>query len=70
MKRMYKKEEVKMRAAMIQTTASGGGEGNDDEPSYTQAFTDPTIRGSAWIGFNLAMLQQWTGINTIIFYSS
>ena len=54
MKRMYQEDEVKLRIAAIPSSTCD--EGNEDDVSYTQAFTDPAIRGSAWIGFNLAML--------------
>ena len=69
MKRCYTEDEVKLRISQISGAGLDDG-ANEDDVSYWASFTDPAIRGSAWIGFNLAMLQQWTGINAIIFYSA
>ena len=69
MKRCYKVNEVKLRITQI----PGCGEENatnQEDVSYWETISDPAIRKSAWVGFVLAMLQQWTGINAIIFYSS
>ncbi len=39
-------------------------------PTYAETFFDPALRRASWIGCTLAALQQLTGINSIIFYST
>ena len=56
MKRCYKENEVKLRVEQIQS-----GELKDSvlesEVGYVESFRDPAIRGSAWVGFFLALIQ-------------
>lgn len=70
MKKFYTGMEVRKRLDALQS--SGRNEGNHEaqEPTITETFFDPRIRGAAWVGFWLATIQQWTGINAVIFYSA
>ena len=35
-----------------------------------ETFFDPDIRGAAWVGFFMCTIQQFTGMNAILFYSA
>lgn len=39
-------------------------------PTMTETFFSPAIRKAHWVGCIVAVIQQVTGINAIIFYSS
>ena len=50
--------------------ASNSGDANTVQMGYVQSFKDPTTSKANTTGCVLAMFQQLTGINAIIFYSS
>ena len=39
-------------------------------PTMTETFCEPAIRRASWIGCTVSVIQQMTGINAIIFYST
>lgn len=70
LKKMYIQEHVEMRLQEVTEAAGGENSGPVVQTTYSETFCDPNLRGAAFVGCTLAMLQQLTGINAIIFYSS
>lgn len=64
MGKIYSSDQVKRR---IESIVIGEGEGG---PSYSETITSPKYRKATLIGCTLSMLQQLTGINIVMFYSS
>lgn len=40
------------------------------QQTFGDTFCNPVIRRAAWVGCTLSVIQQLTGINAIMFYSS
>lgn len=72
--KMYKPQEINARLEQISVSEKNlsfdDAKSADDEISYSDAFCNPMIRKSGWVGITLAAFQQLTGINAIILYSS
>ena len=67
MRRIYKPEAVQSRVLAIQVKNEGE---KDSGPSMLESFTDDSYRRASIIGCMIMLLQQLTGINVLIFYSS
>ena len=68
MNKCFKDCEVNMRIEQIPKADIKDDE--NDEIGYWETFTNPAVRGMAWVGFNLAAIQAFSGISAITFYSS
>ena len=67
MRRIYKPDAVQSRVLSIQVKNEGDEGGG---PSMLQSFTDSAYRSATILGCMLMVLQQLSGINVLIFYSS
>lgn len=67
MRRIYKPEAVQSRVLAIQVKNEGE---KDSGPSMIESFTDDAYRRASILGCMIMLLQQLTGINVLIFYSS
>lgn len=65
-----------MRMDEIQVVSSGHTDEEGEislkvaQPTFKDTFCNPAIRRAAWVGCSLSVIQQLTGINAIMFYSS
>ena len=67
MRRIYKPDAVQSRVLSIQVKNEGEEGGG---PSMLESFTDSAYRSATILGCMLMVLQQLSGINVLIFYSS
>lgn len=67
MRRIYKPDAVQSRVLSIQVKNEGDEGGG---PSMLESFTDSAYRSATILGCMLMVLQQLSGINVLIFYSS
>ena len=67
MRRIYKPEAVQSRVLAIQVRNEGE---NDSGPSMLESFKDKNYRRASILGCMIMLLQQLSGINVLIFYSS
>ena len=63
MSRLYKQSDVdnRIRALSIESASRAD--------TIHNTFTNPTVRGAAWVGLWLATFLQLTGIDAVMFYS-
>ena len=64
MGKIYSHDQVQSRIDAI-VIASGG-----NSPSYTETLTSPKYMVATLIGCTLSLMQQLSGINIVMFYSS
>lgn len=67
MRKLYRPEAVQSRVLGLKVTDASEDEGG---PSMWESFTDPAYRAATILGCMLMVLQQLSGINVLIFYSS
>ena len=70
MKKYYTGGEVRKRIDTLQRVNSKEGNADAQEATIMETFFDPDIRGAAWVGFFMCTIQQFTGMNAILFYSA
>lgn len=66
MGKIYAPDQVQSRIDSIVVSTGGA----DSSPSYSETLTSPKYRSATLIGCTLSMLQQLSGINIVMFYSS
>jgi Na+/melibiose symporter-like transporter len=66
MGKIYAPDQVQQRIDSIVVSTGGA----DSSPSYSETLTSPKYRSATLIGCTLSMLQQLSGINIVMFYSS
>lgn len=66
MGRIYSSDQVSKRIDAIVVSSDGA----ESSPSYKETLTSPKYRTATLIGCTLSLLQQLSGINIVMFYSS
>ena len=69
-KRTFSEQEAKKRLEQIILPVDNELGESEENVGYYAAFVDPKYRGASWVAFWMGMLQQWTGMNAIVFYSA
>lgn len=70
MKKIYKPDFVIARTNQLKAFDELEDSGQKKELTYADVLCNPEYRKASFVGMVLSMLQQLTGINTIIFYSN
>ena len=70
MRRIYSPDpdQISNRADAIMT--SDGSSGKGGAPTFKQTLCDPRFAYATFVGCSLSILQQLSGINAVMFYSS
>lgn len=70
MKKYYSGMEIKRRIDALEVSDADEGDKVAQEVTMKETFFDPKIRKAAWVGFFFVFFQQFTGINSILFFSA